>query len=53
MPSHKGWVISEMRGILLVPDNLGHIEGRINGQQSEVLTEFVKKSASHPLATVT
>ena len=34
-----------VRGISLVPDNSEHIEGRINGQQIVILTEFVKKSA--------
>ncbi len=34
-----------VRGISLVPDNAGHIEGRVNGQQIVILTEFVKKSA--------
>lgn len=33
-----------VRGISLVPDNDGHIEGRVNGQQIVILTEFVKKS---------
>jgi protein PhnA len=33
-----------VRGISLVQDNEGHIEGRINGQQIVILTEFVKKS---------
>ena len=33
-----------VRGISLVQDNAGHIEGRINGQQIVILTEFVKKS---------
>jgi len=33
-----------VRGISLVADNAGHIEGRINGQQIVILTEFVKKS---------
>ena len=33
-----------VRGISLVQDNAGHIEGRINGQQVVILTEFVKKS---------
>jgi len=34
-----------VRGISLVQDNPKHIEGRINGQQIVILTEFVKKSA--------
>jgi protein PhnA len=34
-----------VRGISLVPDNADQIEGRINGQQIVILTEFVKKSA--------
>jgi len=33
-----------VRGISLVPDNDKHIEGRVNGQQIVILTEFVKKS---------
>lgn len=33
-----------IRGISLVPDNAGHIEGRVNGQQIVILTQFVKKS---------
>ena len=33
-----------VRNISLVPDNEGHIEGRVNGQQIVILTEFVKKS---------
>jgi len=33
-----------VRNISLVPDNAGHIEGRMNGQQIVILTEFVKKS---------
>lgn len=33
-----------VRGISLVPDNARHIEGRINGQQIVILTEFVKRS---------
>jgi len=33
-----------VRGISLVPDNAGQIEGRVNGQQIVILTEFVKKS---------
>ncbi|MBT3701457.1 MAG: PhnA protein [Alphaproteobacteria bacterium] len=32
-----------VRNISLVPDNELHIEGRINGQQIVILTEFVKK----------
>jgi protein PhnA len=32
-----------VRGISLVADNPGHIEGRVNGQQIVILTEFVKK----------
>ena len=34
-----------VRGVSLVPDNAGQIEGRVNGQQIVILTEFVKKSA--------
>lgn len=30
-------------GIRLVPDNAAQIEGRVNGQQIVILTEFVKK----------
>ncbi|NQW01264.1 MAG: PhnA domain-containing protein [Rhodospirillales bacterium] len=33
-----------VRSISLVADNAGQIEGRINGQQIVLLTEFVKKS---------
>ena len=33
-----------VRGISLVPDNAGQIEGRVNGQQIVILTEFVRKS---------
>ena len=33
-----------VRGIRLVPDNPTQIEGRVNGQQIVILTEFVKKS---------
>ena len=33
-----------VRGISLVPDNAGHIEGRVEGQRIVILTEFVKKS---------
>ena len=33
-----------VRGISLVQDNAAHVEGRINGQQIVILTEFVKKS---------
>jgi len=33
-----------VRGIRLVADNAGHIEGRVSGQQIVILTEFVKKS---------
>lgn len=32
-----------VRGISLVPDNDTQIEGRVNGQQIVILTEFVKK----------
>lgn len=35
---------TSVRGISLVPDNAKHIEGRINGQQIVILTEFVKKT---------
>lgn len=33
-----------VRGISLVQDNPKHIEGRINGQQIVILTQFVRKS---------
>jgi len=33
-----------VRGIALVADNAEHIEGRVNGQQLVILTQFVKKS---------
>jgi protein PhnA len=33
-----------VRGISLVHDNPAHIEGRVNGQQIVILTQFVKKS---------
>lgn len=33
-----------VRGISLVADTPLHIEGRVNGQQIVILTEFVKKS---------
>lgn len=33
-----------VRGISLVPDNAKQIEGKINGQQIIILTQFVKKS---------
>ncbi len=33
-----------VRNISLVSDNAGQIEGRVNGQQIVILTEFVKKS---------
>jgi len=32
-----------VRGIGLVADNVGHIEGRVEGQRIVILTEFVKK----------
>ncbi|WP_417243455.1 alkylphosphonate utilization protein [Celeribacter sp.] len=32
-----------VRGISLVSDNAGHIEGRVEGQLIVILTEFVKK----------
>ena len=32
-----------VRGISLVADNAEHIEGRVNGQQIVILTQFVKK----------
>lgn len=32
-----------VRGISLVPDNPGQIEGRVEGQRIIILTEFVKK----------
>ena len=34
-----------VRGISLVPDNPKQIEGRVNGQQIVILTQFVKKSS--------
>jgi len=34
-----------VRGITLVENNPGQIEGRVNGQQIVILTQFVKKSA--------
>ena len=34
-----------VRGISLVPDNAEHIEGKVNGQQIVILTQFVKKSS--------
>jgi protein PhnA len=34
-----------VRNISLVPDIPEHIEGRVNGQQIVILTQFVKKSA--------
>ncbi|WP_071799196.1 alkylphosphonate utilization protein [Natronohydrobacter thiooxidans] len=34
-----------VRGISLVPENAGQIEGRVNGQRIVILTQFVKKSA--------
>ena len=33
-----------VRGIHLDPDNENHIEGRVNGQQIVILTQYVKKS---------
>jgi protein PhnA len=33
-----------VRGIALVEDNVGQIEGKINGQQIVILTQYVKKS---------
>jgi len=33
-----------VRGISLVADNAEHIEGRVNGQQIVILTQFVKKA---------
>ena len=33
-----------VRNISLVPDTPEHIEGRVNGQQIVILTQFVKKS---------
>lgn len=32
-----------VRGISLVADNAGHIEGRVDGQRIVILTEFVKR----------
>lgn len=32
-----------VRGISLVQDNAGHIEGRVEGQRIVILTEFVKR----------
>lgn len=34
-----------VRGIRLVPDNAGQIEGRVNDQQIVILCQYVKKSA--------
>jgi len=34
-----------VRNITLVTDNENHIEGRVNGQQIVILTEFVKRSS--------
>ena len=34
-----------VRNISLSPDNETHIEGRVNGQQIVILTQFVKKSS--------
>ena len=34
---------TSVRSISLVPDHAGQIEGRVNGQQIVILTEFVKK----------
>jgi protein PhnA len=34
-----------VRGISLVPDNPEQIEGKVNGQQIVILTQFVKKSS--------
>lgn len=34
-----------VRGISLVPDNAEQIEGKVNGQQIVILTQFVKKSS--------
>ena len=34
-----------VRGISLVPNNAGQIEGRVSGQQIVILTEFVRKSS--------
>jgi protein PhnA len=33
-----------VRGITLVDDNAGQIEGKVNGQQIVILTQYVKKS---------
>jgi protein PhnA len=33
-----------VRRITLVKDNIEHIEGRVNGQQIVILTQFVKKT---------
>jgi protein PhnA len=33
-----------VKGIVLVEDNAGQIEGRVNGQQIVILTQYVKKS---------
>ncbi|MFT4523787.1 MAG: protein PhnA [Bacteroidia bacterium] len=35
---------TSVRRITLVKDNVEHIEGRVNGQQIVILTQFVKKS---------
>lgn len=34
-----------VRNISLAPDNAKHIEGRVNGQQIVILTEFAKKTS--------
>jgi protein PhnA len=34
-----------VRGIALVEDNAGQIEGKVNGQQIVILTQYVKKSS--------
>ncbi|MFT4681576.1 MAG: protein PhnA, partial [Flavobacteriales bacterium] len=33
-----------VRNISLVHDNAEHIEGKVNGQQIVIITQFVKKS---------
>jgi protein PhnA len=35
-----------VKGISLVENNAGHIEGKINGQQIVILTQFVRKASS-------
>ena len=39
----KGAGFTAVRGISLVPENAGHIEGKVEGQRIVILTEFVKR----------